>query len=441
MELSRRMEIAFASPEHIARTQLKLLHTHVDYCLRASAYYRRILGERPSAVSGSVEELLDALPFTDKTDIENCNDQMCAVLPEQVADIVMSSGTTGKPTKVIYTEHDLQRLAYNEEKALLAIGLTALDTVLLTCTIDRCFVAGLAYFLGVRSVGAATIRSGHASMQSHLDIITRLDPTAIVGVPTFLRKLGLYMREQGLEPAGTSVSKMVCIGEPLRDRALALTQVGRDVEEIWQAKLFSTYATSEIVTTFCECEQQQGGHLHPDLAVVEIVDDAGKRLRPGEVGEVTVTPLAVEGMPLLRFRTGDVSFIIDEPCRCGRNCVRLGPIIGRKKQMLKIKGTTVYPPAVFAALGELERVNDYYLVVSSEDDLSDLVEVHVSVSDTSLTAGELQDFLQARIRVKPKVVIEPDAELRRKVYLPEQRKPVRFIDSRESTERGGPSSL
>jgi phenylacetate-CoA ligase len=432
MKLERMMDIAFRSPEEMEEVQRERLLAHIDYCRSQSPYYRDVLKGIDIRSGGTLAEILSALPLTEKADLEARNDDFCAVPPGRIVDIVMSSGTTGKPTKIAYSEYDLQRLAYNEEKSFLACGLTPDDIVLLTCTIDRCFVAGLAYFLGVRSIGAAAVRNGHGSMQSHAEIIKRLDPTVIVGVPTFVRKLGLFMRESGQDPTKTAVSRIVCIGEPLRGRDLTAVRVGQDLESIWDARAYSTYASSETVTTFCECTSRCGGHLHPDLAVVEIVDPEGNCLPAGEPGEAVVTPLAVEGMPLVRFRTGDISFLIDEPCSCGRRSPRLGPILGRRKQMLKIKGTTVYPPAVFDALSEIDFVTDYYLSVSSEDDLSDRLTVHVTVKEGMGDERTVQEGLQARIRVKPEVVIEEDAELRRNVYLPELRKPRRFIDQRKS---------
>jgi len=303
--------------------------------------------------------------------------------------------------------------------------------VLLTCTMDRCFIAGLAYFLGIRSVGAAAIRNGHNSLESHLQIIKQMNPTALVGVPSFLRKLGLYLKENGMNPAKTAVSKLVCIGEPLRKENLELLKVGADLQSIWQAHAFSTYASSEIVTTFCECTAQQGGHLLPDLVVVEIIDENGTVLSHGNTGEIVVTPMAVEGMPLIRFKTGDVSFLIDEKCSCGRFSPRLGPILGRKKQMMKIKGTTLYPQAIYSALEEIEAINDYYVTVSRESELSDIIEVNVSVNDPSCSADIIQDKLQARLRVKPEVIIADLETIKQKVYDPKSRKPVRFIDKRQ----------
>ena len=113
--------------------------------------------------------------------------------------------------------------------------------------------------------------------------------------------------------------------------------------------MLGTYASTEMATSFADCTFGTGGHLLPDLMVVEIVDDAGPPLPPGEPGEVVATPLQVSGMPLVRFRTGDIATLHAAPCPCGRTSPRLGPVIGRKSQMLKVKGTTVYPPAIFAA--------------------------------------------------------------------------------------------
>lgn len=429
-EIDRYRHIAFSAPDAIREVQENRLREHLTYCSEHSPYYRRILSNSGVDLGSITLDQLSGLPFTEKSDIEQYNDDFCAVPPAKIVDIVLSSGTTGSPTRLMYTDYDLQRLAYNEEKSFEGCGIKADDTVLLTCTIDRCFVAGLAYFLGIRSLGAAAIRNGLNSLESHRDIIERMDPTVIVGVPTFLKKLGLYLQEIGIDPVKSAVSKLVCIGEPLRDKDLALLEVGDDLQNIWQAKTFSTYASSEIVTTFCECTSQQGGHFHPDLAVVEIVNENGTVLPAGTTGEVVVTPMAVEGMPLVRFRTGDMSFLINTPCSCGRFSARLGPILGRRKQMMKIRGTTLYPQAVYSVLEELNAVSEYYIMVTSESDLSDSMTVYAAINDMSCTADTIQDRLQARLRVKPAVVIKDEETIKQQVYTPQSRKPVHFIDRR-----------
>ena len=347
-----------------------------------------------------------------------------------IADIVLSSGTTGTPTKIAYSDWDLKRLAYNEEQSFSACGFSNQDRVLLTCTLDRCFIAGLAYYSGIRALGAATIRNGLNSLESHLELIKQLKPTAIVGVPSFLRKLGLYLNQEGCAAKKSGIKKIVCIGEPLRDKDLKFLKVGQDLEKIWQAKAYSTYSTTEIISTFCECTAQTGGHLHPDLAVVEIVDAQGRNLPNGQIGEIVVTPLRIQATPLVRFKTGDISFLIDKPCACGRKSLRLGPILGRKKQMMKVQGTTFYPQAIYSCLEQISGINEYYISVSSAAALSDNIEIYVSVTDPACTQNMIQEKLQARLRVTPKVFICAEELVKEQVYTSGSRKPVRFIDRR-----------
>ena len=361
------------------------------------------------------------------------NEEFFATSIEKIVDIVLSSGTTGKPTKIVYTESDLKRLAYNEEKSFLGCGFRPKDVVLLTCTLDRCFVAGLAYFLGIRAVGATAIRNGLNSLENHAEVIRRMRPTAIVGVPSFIRKLGIFLAESKAIPRAPAISKLVCIGEPLRSEDLQFLKLGRDLEEIWGARAYSTYSSSEIVTTFCECSAQAGGHLHPDLAIVEIVDEEGNVLCPGETGQIVVTPMGIEGMPLLRFKTGDISFIIDTPCNCGRNSLRLGPILGRKNQMMKVRGTTIYPQAIYSALEAIKGIKEYYIAVTSENELSDTIEVYLALNNNcGCTPEVIENKLQDRLRVKPRVFISDEELIREQVYNPQFRKPIRFIDRRNT---------
>ncbi|MEA2067951.1 MAG: AMP-binding protein [Verrucomicrobiota bacterium] len=418
--------IEFAAPDEVRAEQECLLRKHIRYCKEHSPFY----GERLSDVDPEEIHTLASLPLTHKMEISIRNSEFVAVEPVEIADIVFSSGTTGWPTKIMYTQGDLERLAYNEERAFNACGITASDIVLLTCTMDRCFIAGLAYFLGARAIGAAAIRNGHGTLEGHGEVIKHAAPTTIVGVPTFLRKLGNYLVEQGMDLPASSINKLVCIGEPLRDARMQPLSVATDLEHIWGAKVFSTYASSETVTTFCECTEQAGGHLHPALGLVEILDEDGQPVPDGEPGEVVVTPLGAEGMPLLRYRTGDISFMNRQPCGCGRTSPRLGPIIGRKRQLLKVHGTSLYPQAVFSVLDEISEVGEYYLEVHSEGELSDRLVVHLSFSSRPVEVDELLRRLQARLRVKPEIIIEPEADIRRVVFTPESRKPVRFIDLR-----------
>ncbi len=416
----------------MADVQQLLLRQHLAHCQLHSPYYSSVLAGIASE-QVTLESLAD-IPFTNKADFSERNAEFLAVPTEDVVDIVLSSGTTGAPSTVMYTERDLQRLAYNEALSFAACGVTNKDTALLTCTLDRCFVAGLAYQIGLRQLGAAVIRNGASTLLSHCDLIHRLKPTVVVGVPTFLRKLGLFLKENYLDPADSSVRRLICIGEPLRETDLSPLKLGSELEALWQAEAFSTYASSETVSTFCECTARCGGHLLPELAIVEIVDAAGNRLPAGTHGEVILTPLQCEGMPLVRFKTGDVSFLIEEPCACGRITPRLGPILGRHSQMIKTKGTTVYPLSILSALNSIAGISDYYVVATSKDRLSDHLTVHAAVCDGHGCSSEfIAEQLQARLRVKTRIIIEPETAIAQQIFGSGSRKAVRFIDRRNNS--------
>ena len=436
MNWAEHNQLEFEEMGRIQAVQQVELVKHLCFAAGHSPYYKDLFRQLQLNPATLRAEHLQELPFTTKAELESRNDDFLAVPMSRIADIVLSSGTSGLPTRIMYTRGDLARLAYNEKQSFAGCGVTAEDVVLLTCTLDRCFVAGLAYFLGLNELGAASIRNGHGTMEGHCELIERMKPTVIVGVPTFLRKLGYYLVDHGVDPAQTSVKKMVCIGEPLRNRSFDLLELGHELESLWRARVYSTYASSEMITTFCECTAQRGGHLHPELAVIEIVDEAGRVLGDQEVGEVVVTPLGVEGMPLIRFRTGDVSFLESTPCDCGRNSPRLGPVLGRRNQMLKVKGTTLYPPAINAVMDATPEVLEYYVTVDDDSELSDCVTVHAAVrSDCEQGAKEmLCRVLQSRLRVTPGVCIETEADIRRVVHVAASRKPIRFIDRRKKQD-------
>jgi len=431
MEFDRNRKLEFSAPGEIRAVQEELLRKHLRYLSEHSPYYRALFKTKSIDPAAITLDSLQTLPLTDKTALGQHNDEFLAVPRSAIVDMVLSSGTTGKPTTMMYTENDLRRLAYNEEISLESCGLTRDDVVLLTCTIDRCFIAGLAYFSGVRSLGAAAIRNGLSGFESHLEIIERLKPTAIVGVPTFLLKLGQFLKSRDIDPRATGIKRLICIGEPIRDRALQFLRVGESLEAVWGAKIYSTYASSETITSFCECTAQQGGHLHPDLAVVEIVNDAGEVLPSGELGEVVVTPLEIEGIPLLRFKTGDMGFLIDKPCACGRQSARLGPIVGRKNHMIKFRGTTLYPNSIYAVLDSMPGISEYFVTATSDFDLSDVVKVTVALRDHSCTAEMITDKLQAYLRVRPEVVVASEESVKSQVYAGNARKLIRFVDKRK----------
>ena len=324
----------------------------VAYARKNSPFYRRQLAEFPE-IRGVAD--LAQIPLTTKKHVSESNDRFWCIPREKLLDLCTTSGTTGVPTLYPLTQGDLDRLAQNEFLCFRRVGLSPSDLVILAVTIDKCFMAGLAYFEGLRRLGAAVVRVGAGSPAMLLSMIERLNPTAIISVPSFLKRVAAYADQQGRDLARSTVRKLICIGEPVRNPDWTLTPLGSQISQAWNAQVFSTYGNTELASSLCECGAGQGGHVHPQLLHVEILDDAGRPVPDGREGQLVATTIGVEAMPLIRFATGDVTFLTRQRCPCGIWTWRIGPILGRKDQAMKIKGTSVYPAAVQRAASRFGR--------------------------------------------------------------------------------------
>lgn len=425
------LKLRQANPAEILLLQEKLLRGHLTQAVKAPFYRERLaaLGLQPARVNLAD---LSSLPLTSRHDLEGNPAAFLAAPPEDQADLALTSGSTGEPILVPYTAGDLDRLAFNEQLNFWGAGIRAHDRILLCVTLDRCFVAGLAYYQGLVKLGATAIRSGPGQPARQWELIERLKPTGLVGVPSFLLKMALYGEEQGFAPKNCGIKTLVTIGEPVRRGDTSLTPLGRELQEAWGAKVFSNHGATEMETAFGECTAGCGGHVHPELMLAEIIDEAGQVLPPGQPGELVVTPLGVEGLPLVRFRTGDIARLHVEPCPCGWRTLRLGAVEGRLAQRLKVSGTTIYPEMIFQALQELPEVKGSYLEVRSSYDLSDEINVVVGVSNPTdqLTTARIAELLQARLRVRPQVTALDPARVQATMEQGGGRKLKRFFDLR-----------
>jgi phenylacetate-CoA ligase len=372
------------------------------------------------------------IPAIDKTVVSEHTEQFLCVPREKIVDIVTTSGSTGQPLVWQLTEADLERLARNEQLSFGCAGFTAADTVLLAVAMDRCFIAGMAYYLGLRKLGCAVVRVGAATPAMHLDMIRRVWPTAVVSVPSFLLHLADKAAEAKFDLATSGIRKAVCIGEPVRQNDFSLNRAGLTVKKSWGAKVFSTYGVTELAASLCECESGCGGHLHPELLFLEALDEAGNPVPDGEVGELTATTFGVEAMPLIRYRTGDFAAIFRAPCRCGRHTLRIGPIVGRKNQKLKIKGTTVFPSMLKTVLDATPGISSYAIIARRENNLSDAVEIKFcSEADPAKVIAELKEQFQGSVKVVPHINAATPAEIE-KLQLPDgARKRRYFVDLRD----------
>lgn len=432
--IDNNMDIEFESPERIKTFQDGLLHKALVYLNSNSAYYRRMF-ERYEIDITKIQTLEDLvkIPFTEKKDLQIFNEDFLCVPKEKIIDYITTSGTLGDPVTFGCTEKDLQRLAYNEKKSFECAGLHPGNILQLMTTMDKRFMAGLAYFLGIREMGASIIRVGNGIPELQWDTIKRIKPDTIMCVPSFILKLIQYAEEHGIDYRNSSVKRIIGIGEGLREQDFSLNLLGRRIKEKWDVQLFATYSSTEMGATFSECEYGMGGHVHPELIIVEIIGEDDMPVADGEIGEVVVTTLGVEGMPLLRFRTGDMAAKRVEQCKCGRNSYRLTPLVGRKNNMIKLKGTTLYPPAVNDVLDNTDYVENYIVFVEDSEAGTDEVIVKVGLKGKPDfdAVKDLKDRFRSRIRVAPIVEILPPDEIAKMNFPVRSRKPVKFVDSRK----------
>ncbi len=432
--IDNNMDIEFESPERIKTFQDGLLHKALVYLNSNSAYYRRMF-ERYEIDITKIQTLEDLvkIPFTEKKDLQIFNEDFLCVPKEKIIDYITTSGTLGDPVTFGCTEKDLQRLAYNEKKSFECAGLHPGNILQLMTTMDKRFMAGLAYFLGIREMGASIIRVGNGIPELQWDTIKRIKPDTIMCVPSFILKLIQYAEEHGIDYRNSSVKRIIGIGEGLREQDFSLNLLGRRIKEKWDVQLFATYSSTEMGATFSECEYGMGGHVHPELIIVEIIGEDDMPVADGEIGEVVVTTLGVEGMPLLRFRTGDMAAKRVEQCKCGRNSYRLTPLVGRKNNMIKLKGTTLYPPAVNDVLDNTDYVENYIVFVEDSEAGTDEVIVKVGLKGKPDfdAVKDLKDRFRSRIRVAPVIEILPPDEIAKMNFPAKSRKPVKFVDNRK----------
>jgi phenylacetate-CoA ligase len=422
----------FLQHAEIRDIQEKKLRELLDYLSDHSPYYQKIFKEQEidTARIKKLEDLV-LLPTTGKEDLQAFNDEFLCVPKNSVIEYTSTSGTLGSPVTIALTEKDLQRLAYNEFKSFSCAGGTPEDLFQLMLTLDRQFMAGMAYYSGIRKLGAGIIRLGPGVPSLQLETIFRLRPTVLVAVPSFILKLIQYAADHQINLNESSVKKAICIGENIRQPDFSLNLLGKKITDAWNIQLFSTYASTEMQTAFTECEVRRGGHQQPDLVIVELLNESNQPVADGEAGEVIITTLGVEGMPLLRYKTGDLCVAHREPCACGRQTLRLSPVIGRKKQMIKFKGTTLFAPALFDLLASMEDISEFVAEVYSNEIGTDEVLLYLlPVKYSEESDHRIRAYLQAKLRVTPHIRYVNSEEIQKLQFPAAGRKPVKFIDRR-----------
>ena len=428
-------EIEFAPPQEVQTLQLANLNRLLEYVRKNSPFYARHFQRHgfSSASLKSLEELA-AIPVTTKDDLQTSYQDFLCIPKNRIAEFTSTSGTLGKPVTIALSANDIQRLAYNEAISFACADGSEEDVYQLMLTLDRQFMAGLAYYEGIKKLGAGLIRTGPGLPAMQWETIERLQPTTLVAVPSFVVKLLEYATEHAIDVTKTSVKKIICIGENIRTDALQPNTLANRITALWKVDLYGTYASTEMQTAFTECKHGTGGHHHPELLLVELLDDNNNPVQEGEAGEICITTLGVEAMPLIRYKTGDIARMHSERCACGRTSVRIGPVIGRKQQMLKIKGTTLYPPAIFEVMNQQQGIQDYVVEAITGSLGTDELRIYVVAAPDQQQAvvSRMAASFQSTLRVTPEIIFAGSRELEKLNGSGQYRKVRKFLDSRVS---------
>ena len=307
--MNKNPEIQFRSPEEIKAYQESRLAEELLYLQNHSRFYQRLFQAHHIDIQQikTIEDL-QQIPVTTKTDLQLHNEDFICVSRDEIIDYVTTSGTLGDPVTFVLTSEDLDRLAYNEYLSFTTTGCSRQDVLQLMTTIDRRFMAGLAYYMGARELGMGVARVGNGIPELQWDTIRRIHPTCGMVVPSFLIKLIEFAEKNHIDYHHCSMQKCVCIGEALRNPDFTLNTLGKRIHEKWDSlQLYSTYASTEMQSSFTECNEFHGGHLQPELIIVEFLDDNNQPVKEGEAGEVEYPG---EKMPKLFVDSEKIAWVL-----------------------------------------------------------------------------------------------------------------------------------
>jgi phenylacetate-CoA ligase len=345
-----------------------------------------------------IRELSDVkkLPFMFKRDLrDNYPDKIFTSSQEELVRYHVSSGTTGKPTVVGYTQNDLNTWTTSLARALTSTGLGRGDVIQVSYGYGL-FTGGLGMHYGAERIGATVLPTSVGNTERQVELMQDLGATAIACTPSYLLHIGEVAEKMGVDiKKDTKLRTGILGAEPW-------TEGMRTRIEDWLGiKAYDIYGTSELSgPMFTECKEQKGFHIWSDIALVEIVDpQTGESLEPGQKGELTITILQKEALPMIRYRIGDITTMDDSICACGRTHPRIQRIQGRVDDMLIIRGINVFPSQVEYALMAIPEVGQHFqIVVERKGSLDDML-VRVELTKGSFS-DKINDLMQVRQKVE-----------------------------------------
>ena len=418
------------SRDGIEKLQMERLRKTLNHCLNSPFYRKRFAEHKLRPEDIKTLDDLRKIPFTTKNDLrENYPFGMAAVPLEETVRLHSSSGTTGNPTVVLHTQRDLDQWAEAVARCLYMVGLRKSD-VFQNSSGYGMFTGGLGFQYGAERLGMLTVPAAAGNTLRQIKFITDFKTTALHAIPSYASRLYEVMLQQGIDPRDTKLQTLLIGAEPHSEAQR------KRIEEMLGVKAYNSFGMSEMCGpgVAFECPEQNGLHIWEDYYIVEIIDpDTLEPVAEGETGEMVLTTINREAMPLLRYRTRDLTRILPGKCPCGRNHIRLDRMKGRSDDMIILKGVNIFPIQVETILMKFKELSSSYLIVldtvNNNDEMSVEVELEELFTDDY---AKLQGLTKEITRqLKDELLVTPKVKLVKKDSLPKSEgKAVRVKDLR-----------
>ena len=428
-------EFETLSVSQIRELQLQRLQATVRHCMNSPFYKKRFeeIGLKPEDIK-SLDDL-KKIPFTTKQDLRDTYPFGMASIPlKDCVRLHSSSGTTGNPTVILHSQKDLDEWANAVARCLWMVGLRP-DDVFQNSSGYGMFTGGLGFQYGAERLGMLTVPAAAGNSLRQIKFITDFGTTAIHAIPSYVTRLKEVMDQQGVDPQRDTKLKTLVIGaEPHSE------EQRKRIEKMMGVKAYNSFGMSEMCGpgVAFECKEQNGLHIWEDYYIVEIVDPETLEPVPeGEIGEMVLTTLNREAMPLLRYRTRDLTRILGHDCPCGRHHVRLDRMKGRSDDMMVLRGVNIFPIQIEKILMQFKELSTNYLITLTTDGDNDNMTVEVELEEMFTDDyARLENLTKSITRaLKDEILLTPRVKLVAKGTLPvSEGKAVRVVDKRKVYE-------
>ena len=427
--------IECASREYLSELQSKRLRDCVNRVYHNVPYYRKRMQEA-GILPGDIRTIddLKKLPFTYKQDLrDNYPFGVFAAPMSEIVRLHASSGTTGRPTVVGRTRKDLDIWSECVARALSLSGVTNKDIVQVGYGYGL-FTGGLGLHYGVENIGAAVVPASGGNTKKQIQLIHDFGTTVLACTPSYALYIADAIKDAGLDPAKDLKLRVGIFGAEPWSEAMR-----NEIQTKLNIKAHDIYGLSEVMGpgVACDCEFQNGLHVCEDYFFPEIINpETGEQCKPGEVGELVFTSLGVEGMPLIRYRTHDLSKIIPGDCPCGRHTVRIAKLMGRSDDMLIIRGVNVFPSQVESVLLSMSETEPHYMLIVDRNGTLDTLTIQVEIqeqffADNIKALQELEKKIKSNIESVLGISVIVQLVEPKTLQRFEQGKAQRVIDNRK----------